>query len=430
MDAPVVGVYVRPTKLGRAVRRLRKVYPSDVCRVLFRKNRLNENWEVRLVGCDHVNSLSCPCPMAVLGKSELTRGFSGQYDCGSYEENVFSFYHQVTQTFWLEPGDVVVRRNDAEITALSIVDPMPRIVASLQSMCLAVLSPLKHTEESTGESEYLRQRNLALSFAGRYNVASYPDRDEEGGRIISQVFRFQGEFAVARKFITFLEKQFGHRISDVIALEEDGSYAILPKVRVEGMGPDRVLRSYGAGKVFSVVLSDLPFQKLGSSIGVPLKMPRRLYQHRDWYLRTELNRLSSSLQSKTLVGDVLLENEVYDDLLHAVPFSNLMFLYKHCDMQMVDVLVSFLPTEHNEAVSSLQLNIGGHSTLKSVILPSATQGTMHWRIRNHDMVDSRLMIDSTARPPIWQLEISALSSTSFQYRMSVEIRVEVVYLLY
>jgi len=130
-----------------------------------------------------------------------------------------------------------------------------------------------------------------------------------------------------------------------------------------------------------------------------------------------------------LLADIRLENEVGDNLLHAVPFSNLMFLYKNCRVQLVDVIVLFFPTESDEAISYLKLN-GDSVVTKSLLLSPVLPNVMHWRIRDGDLVRDSLMVDCTPAPALWTLEIGAYSSTTFQYRMNVEIRVEVVYLLY
>jgi len=142
-----------------------------------------------------------------------------------------------------------------------------------------------------------------------------------------------------------------------------------------------------------------------------------------------LARVSPEVQSLTLAADVRLENEAHDDLLHVFPFSNLMFLYNNCRMQLVDITVSFFPTEKDEAISFLRLNTGSIVN-KSLLLSSVTSNGMHWRIRDSDISRDVLMVDCVPRPPLWTLELGAHSSTSFQYRMNVEIRVEVVYLLY
>jgi len=203
----------------------------------------------------------------------------------------------------------------------------------------------------------------------------------------------------------------------------------LPRVRVDGSGRDRTIKSLSSGKSIQVFLSDSPIQKLMLHVYLPLYMPRRFYQHRDWYFRTELVRKGPDIQSLMLLADIRLENEAGDNLLHAVPFSNLMFLYKNCRVQLVDVIVLFFPTESDEAISYLKLN-GDSVVTKSLLLSPVLPNVMHWRIRDGDLVRDSLMVDCTPAPALWTLEIGAYSSTTFQYRMNVEIRVEVVYLLY
>jgi len=243
------------------------------------------------------------------------------------------------------------------------------------------------------------------------------------------ICRFSGELSVAKKFICFIEKEFGHRISDVVSLELEGTYAILPNVQLEGKGRDRVLKSRPFGKEISIYLSDAPIQKLSMHIYLPLYMPRRLYQHRDWYLRTELSRVSPEVQRIMLSADVRLENEAHDDLLHVFPFSNLMFLYNNCRMQLVDIVVLFFHTEQDEAIAFMKWKTDSVSQ-KSLLLSPVAQSIMHWRIRDSDISRDALMRDCSPLPPLWEMEIGVHSSTKFQYRMSVEIRVEVVYLLY
>jgi len=335
------------------------------------------------------------------------------------------------QTYIIEPGGWVARRSDVDgvSRARSEQDRMGREIGSLRSLCLSILTPSKHLVDSTGLSDYVRLRLFTLEYRGRYNVFLNADHMFEGGQVVSLICRFNSELTLAKRFIQFIEKEFGHRISDVVSLELEGTYAILPRVRVGGSGQDRTIKSLSSGKCIQVFLSDSPIQKLMLHVYLPLYMPRRFYQHRDWYLRTELVRKSPDIQSLMLVADIRLENEAEDNLLHVVPFSNLMFLYKNCRVQLVDVVVLFFPTESDEAISYLKLS-GDPVLTKSLLLSPVLPNVMHWRIRDSDLVRDSLMVDCTPAPALWMLELGAHSSTTFQYRMNVEIRVEVVYLLY
>lgn len=62
-------------ELHRLVRLIRREADSDLIRILFRKNHLMENFEVKLSNPDCPHGVDCRCKLQVTGRSHMTSGF-------------------------------------------------------------------------------------------------------------------------------------------------------------------------------------------------------------------------------------------------------------------------------------------------------------------------------------------------------------------